>query len=161
MDPRIAVLADTLRLNTKLFRNCLAGMTDEQANVRPTAASNSAAFIAAHLTEARYYLLKLLGAEEPNPIGRYLAGARSLDDLEACPPLAETLAAWTAVAHALRDRLERLTPEDLDAAITTRFPTATPTILGVLAFLVQHDSYHIGQLALLRRQIGLPPMSYT
>jgi uncharacterized damage-inducible protein DinB len=65
------------------------------------------------------------------------------------------------VARALRDRLQRLTPEDLDAATTTRFPTATPTILGVLAFLVQHDSYHIGQLALLRRQVGLPPMSYT
>ena len=33
------------------------------------------------------------------------------------------------------------------------------TVLGELAYLVQHDSYHLGQVSLLRRQMGLPPMS--
>ena len=27
--------------------------------------------------------------------------------------------------------------------------------------LVQHDSYHIGQLGFLRRQLGKPAMAYT
>lgn len=160
MDPRITVLADTLRLNTKLFRNCLADLTDEQANVRPSGTVNSAAFVAAHLAEARFYLLKLLGAEQPNPIARYLANARSIDDLTQCPPLAETLTAWTAAAHALRERLEQIPGSELDAPITTRFPTPDQTVLGALSFLVQHDSFHIGQLALLRKHAGLTPMSY-
>jgi uncharacterized damage-inducible protein DinB len=34
-------------------------------------------------------------------------------------------------------------------------------MLGALTFLVQHDSYHIGQLALLRKHAGLPAMRYT
>jgi uncharacterized damage-inducible protein DinB len=33
--------------------------------------------------------------------------------------------------------------------------------LGLIAFLTQHDSYHIGQLAFLRRQLGRSPMAYT
>jgi uncharacterized damage-inducible protein DinB len=31
----------------------------------------------------------------------------------------------------------------------------------MIAFLVQHDSYHLGQVAFLRRQLGKPPMSYA
>jgi uncharacterized damage-inducible protein DinB len=31
----------------------------------------------------------------------------------------------------------------------------------MIAFLVQHDSYHLGQIAFLRRQLGKPPMSYA
>ena len=34
-------------------------------------------------------------------------------------------------------------------------------ILGMLVFLVQHDSYHIGQLSLLRKYAGLAAMSYA
>jgi uncharacterized damage-inducible protein DinB len=33
--------------------------------------------------------------------------------------------------------------------------------LGLIAFLAQHDSYHLGQLAFLRWQLGHPAMSYT
>jgi uncharacterized damage-inducible protein DinB len=42
-----------------------------------------------------------------------------------------------------------------------RFPIEGDTLLSVLAFFAQHDSYHVGQLALLRRQFGLAPMAYT
>jgi hypothetical protein len=34
-------------------------------------------------------------------------------------------------------------------------------MLAVLTFLVQHDSYHIGQLSLLRKHAGLPAMQYV
>ena len=160
MDARVVALADVLRLNTKLFRNCLDGLTDEQAAVRPSGDTNSAAFIAAHLTDSRYFILKVLGDARPSPLGRYLDAAKSIDDVKQCPPLTETQAAWTAASHAIRDRLAALTAADLDASVTMRLP-ATQTVLGVLTFLVQHDSYHLGQLALLRKYAGLPAMAYT
>ena len=31
----------------------------------------------------------------------------------------------------------------------------------MIAFLVQHDAYHIGQVAFLRRQLGRPAMAHT
>src|SRR5262245_66135107 len=106
MDPRIAAIADILRLNTKLFRNCLDGFTDAQARVRPSATMNSAAFVAAHVADARYLMLRVLGAERPNPLASYLAGSRSIDEIVTLPTLAESQAAWTDAARALRDRWE-------------------------------------------------------
>jgi hypothetical protein len=67
MDPRIVPLGEILRLNTELFRNCLDGLTGEQASARPSLATNSAAFVAAHVADARFSLLAILGAERPNP----------------------------------------------------------------------------------------------
>jgi uncharacterized damage-inducible protein DinB len=160
MDARVVALAEVLRLNTKLFRNCLDGLTDEQAAVRPSPGTNSAAFIAAHVADSRYFILKVIGDTRPSPLGQYLKGAKGIDDVKQCPPLAQTLAAWTDASHAIRDRLAALTADELDASLTTRLP-AVQTVLGVLAFLVQHDSYHIGQLSLLRKYVGLPAMAYT
>ena len=53
MESRVAPLAEILRLNTVLFRNCLDGLSDEQAAMRPSGATNNAAFVAAHLTSSR------------------------------------------------------------------------------------------------------------
>jgi hypothetical protein len=144
-----------------LFRNCLDGLTDEQAAIRPTGSTNNAAFVAAHLTNSRFYLLKLLGAAEQDPLASYLDGRKSLDEVERLPPLTEIHAAWSTAAHLLRDRLAALTPGDVDGpSPVTRFPLSNGTLLGTLTFLVQHDSYHVGQLSLLRKYCGLPAMRF-
>ena len=160
MDSRIAPLAEILRLNTKLFRNCLEDLSDEQAAMRPSGATNNAAFVAAHLTNSRFYLLNVLGVEEPDPLAPYLHGRTSLDDLQSLPPITDIQTAWTKAAHLLRDRLDALTPADLDAPSTAKFPLFNGTLLGTLTFLVQHDSYHVGQLSLLRKYSGLPSMRF-
>lgn len=161
MDSRIVALADTLRLNTKLFRNCLESFNDEAASVRPSPSTNSASFVAAHLADSRFFLLRVLGAEVANPLAPYLGSARSIEDVKQLPPLGETLATWTTASHALRDRLETVTAAELDGPTSAPFPAAGQTMLGALTFLVQHDSYHLGQLAYLRKYAGLPAMRYT
>jgi uncharacterized damage-inducible protein DinB len=160
MDSRIAPLAEILRLNTTLFRNCLDGLSDEQAAARPSGATNNAVFVAAHLTNSRYYLLKALGVEEPDPLALYLDGRMSLDEIEKLPPLSEIQAAWTKAAHLLRDRMAALTAVDLDGPSAAKFPLFNGTVLATLTFLVQHDSYHLGQLSLLRKYYGLPAMRF-
>jgi len=160
MDPRIAPLAETVRLNTRLFGNCLDGLSDEQSRVRPTAATNSACFVAAHLVESRYYILKTLGVERPNPLEGYTGSWKSIEAITAWPTLAETRTAWHTVSEALDERLGNIRADELDAPITTQLPLETRTVLGMLTFLVQHDSYHVGQLSLLRKTAGLPAMSY-
>lgn len=160
MEPRVSALADILRLNTKLFRNCLDGLTDEAACRRPAENTNCAAYVAAHVADARFLLLRVIGVDRPSPLGRYLDGAKGLDDVKQLPPLSEVQEAWTSASHALREALDGLTPEALDGPTLTRF-AFSQTMLGALTFLVQHDSYHVGQLALLRKQAGLPAMKYS
>ena len=160
MDARIGPLAEILRLNTVLFRNCLDGLTDAGGAVRPSAETNSPAFVAAHLTNSRYFLLKLLGVDVQDPLARYLDGRKAISEVAQMPPLAEVQEAWTRAAHLLRDTLATLSAADLDAPTAMRFPLSDGTLLSTLTFLVQHDSYHVGQLSLLRKYCGLPAMKY-
>jgi uncharacterized damage-inducible protein DinB len=160
MDPRIAPLAEMLRMNTRLYRNCLAGLTDDKAKVRPTGATNSAAFVAAHLVDSRYYLLSSLGGKETSPLKGAKGGFNKIDDVSTYPSLEDIQAAWTSAGKALGRRLGAMTAAELDAPLDPGFPIDTKTMLGVLTFLTQHESYHLGQLGLLRKYAGLAGMEY-
>ena len=160
MDPRAVPFASLLRLNTRLLLNCLEGLSDDQASVRVLPPTNSVAFLVAHLIDARHKLLAVLGGAAENPLTELFADARSIDDVPSLPSLVELCEAWQAVASALASRLAELSAEEIDAPAPQRYPGDDPSVLGALAFLVQHDSYHIGQLALLRRALGLPAMRY-
>lgn len=160
MDIRVEPITELLRLNTLLFRNCLVGMTEEASFRRPTPTTNHAAFIAAHVTDSRYFLLKILGKEQPSPMERYVGSAQRLDDITQWPTLDETHTAWTQAGHALRDRLDAMKGTELDAACQPAFLGEGVSCLSGLSFLAQHEAYHIGQLSLLRTYVGLPPMKY-
>ena len=160
MDPRIVPLAEIFRLNTRLLGNCLDGLTEEQAAHRTTRTSNSASFIAAHVADSRWFILRLLGDTSTSPLAPYLEGRRTIDDCERLPTLEETLAAWRLSDELLAACLESLSPAEVDAPLTTRLPVAEQRMSSALAFFAQHDSYHVGQLALLRREAGLPAMKY-
>lgn len=160
MSPPAAPLGALLRLNTRLLLNCFDEVTNEQAVQRVVPQVNSMAFVAAHLIDTRHELLALLGGSAHNPVRPHLANARGIDDVVDLPPLDQLLDAWREVGMAIDNRLTAVDDAALDAPSGRRFPGGDPSTLGALAFLVQHDSYHIGQLAMLRRVHGLPAMRY-
>ena len=59
MDPRVAPLHATLRLNTRLLLNCLEGLDDTAAGLRPNVHTNSMGFIAAPLVDVVQAALNL------------------------------------------------------------------------------------------------------
>jgi uncharacterized damage-inducible protein DinB len=161
VNDRLQPLYEILRMNSRLFLNCLDGMDEDQARWRPTERTNSAAFLALHLVDSRHYMAKLVGAETRNPFAPLLEGAMSIDDIREYPSLDAIRDAWKAVTGNLRVRFKSLEADDLARPAPNRFPASEdPSLLGALTFLLQHDSYHIGQLALLRKQAGLEAMSY-
>jgi uncharacterized damage-inducible protein DinB len=161
MEPQIAPLAAILDLNTDLLLNCLDGLSDDEAQQRLAAGGNSVTFLASHLTDTRHFMAMRLGQPLTNPLARYLADVRSFDDIREWPSLEEIRAAWPAVSEHLQGILAGLTAPELGEANVHRFPLGDNTRLGLIAFLVQHDSYHLGQVGFLRRQLGKPPMSYA
>ena len=96
MDPRVQPLAAILRLNTRLLLNCLDGLTDETARARHATGVNSATFIAAHVTDSRFFILRTLGGARENPLSIYLDKAKSIDEVTEWPSL-----------DAIRARMER------------------------------------------------------
>lgn len=161
MDPRIAPLAGILRLNNRLFANCLDGITEAQCHERPSDTTNSAAFVAAHLAEARFWGLKILGAERTNPLEKQLGQWKGIDEITTWPSLEEIRSAYAEASRALDQRMASITGAELDAPSGSQMPLEDSSVLGLFAFMVQHDSYHLGQLSLLRKHAGLPAMSYS
>ncbi len=147
-------------LHTRLYLNCLDGMDDSTARWRAEARTNSALFVAAHLVDSRAWTSRMLGLEIPAPFGGELKYGTSIDDVPDLPELEEVMDEWTAVSALLEARLQAVSAADLTAPATQRFPVDDPTVGGALAFLLHHEAYHIGQLGLLRRAVGLPAMKY-
>jgi len=151
----------SLNLNTRLFLNCLDGITEDEALRTITGISNNVSFVAVHLIDARHFLARSLGSQSANPFGRELQAARSIEDVEDLPALSEIRRTWGDVTRDLAERMAALSEADLEKEPEQKFPIDDQSLLGEIAFLLHHESYHIGQLGLLRKQLGHPAMSYA
>ncbi len=160
MEARLAPLYAIFKLNSSLFLNTLVDMDDDQASWRPTEHTNSAAYVALHLVDTRYFMATHIGLTLVNPFAAVLKEARSIRDLRTLPRLDEVRASWKTVTGETRVKFGQMTDAHLDVMASAKLPTDDETTLGMLSFLMQHESYHIGQLGLLRKQMGLPAMLY-
>jgi uncharacterized damage-inducible protein DinB len=161
VDPRAAPLAGILELNTTLLLNCLDGLSEDEAGRRLSGGGNSIAFLAAHLADSRHVLAAALEQPLENPLAGALGGARSIEQVRALPLLDELRSIWITVSAHLQAVLASMTAETLERPAAQRFPVSDSTVLGMVAFLSQHDSYHLGQVAFVRRQLGKAAMSYA
>jgi hypothetical protein len=161
MSERVAPLREIMALNTRLFRNTLSGVDDASAQVRPGPEANNMTFIAVHLLDARAWMTRYLGIQYRHPFEDELANVSSIDDVERFPSLVPIIADWNEVSERLSERLASLTEEEMARESEQEFPISDRSVLGGLAFLLQHESFHIGQLALIRRILGFGAMSYA
>jgi len=158
-DPRMAAHLACLKLNSRLLVNCFRDVGAEAALHRPTPRNNNMAFLGAHLVDARRYLANLLGPEVDNPFPE-LAEGTGIDDFPELPDVERVLAAWRELGEVVAARMAAAGAEQLDAAAPIDFGIEDRSLLGGVAFLLHHESYHVGQLAFLRKLAGLPAMTY-
>ena len=147
-------------LNTRLFLNALEGVSDDEAVRRPNDRINSMSFIAAHLVDVRHYTLAYLGASSHNPLATLLRDVGSIDDVRALPDIEKLRSYWREVSRELESCIAGIGDETLMSASSQSFPIDDATVLGGIQFLLHHEAYHIGQLALLRKHHGHAAMSY-
>ena len=160
MHPSIAPLASIFRLNTELVLNCIEDLDDRRAQARGEPPVNSIAFLVAHLSETRHLMAQLMGQPLPSPFSQAFSKARTLDQTGPLPSLGELRAYWERISAHVAVHIERLDTAQLAQSSSQRLPGSDGTLLGALAFLAQHESYHLGQIGILRRQLGCSPMSY-
>ena len=148
-------------LNTRLFLNALDGVTEEQAKERISGHNNPLAWLAVHTVWARYNIAGLLGAEVDNPYKGLFEGFKPFDPEFRYASLAEAKAEWKKASELLKQALANVTPERLAADAPFKNPTGDSTIGGTIAFLAQHESYDVGQVAFLKKYFTKEAMSYN
>ena len=159
MDPRLAPLYEIFKVTSRHFLNATEGLNDDQAAWRAVEESNSAGFIALHVVQSRHHIAKMMGLELVDPFAPLTKGRRSIAEMQGMPALEEVRAEWKRLTGELRVRFGQISPAELDKDTGTGLPIDDKSVLGVVAFLLMHEAYHIGQLGLLRRQVGLGAMA--
>jgi uncharacterized damage-inducible protein DinB len=147
-----AHLRSIAEMNTFWFLNSLDGVSEEQAWRRTADNANSLGFVALHVADARYFFAKTAGLELPNPLQQYTKGIHTIDEMKEHPTLDQIRDAWNTLAAELHDYIAMV---DVERELAHRFPSEDKTVGGFLLFAIHHDAYHIGQLSMLRKTLGL------
>ncbi len=150
-----------LNLNERLFFNSLAGVTDDQAEQRITDHNNPLRWIAAHTVSARYNMLLFLGKPSANPYRHLFENFKAYDPALKYPTLAEIKSEWQQVTALVKDALKSISDEHLAAESPLKSPIGDFTNGGTFAFMVQHESYDVGQMAFLKKYLTKEAMSYN
>lgn len=161
MDPHCVALHTIAELNRRLFLSCLDGLTDAQLSARLSESTSSVLFLASHLLDARAYLVTLAGGTLSHPLVEQLRSVTTIEELPTVPSLGHLRSGWETVSVALLNRLPALRAEELARASADRMPVLDQTVLGAITFLLQHESYHLGQLAMLKKHLTGKAMKYT
>ena len=151
------LLARSYAFNVRAARMTTDGFThDDWAHLPSDAGGNTAHWILGHLVSARLSLARRLGAEAPElewePFFERNATPSSNEDY---PAPEELLAELESTGARITRQLEELSDEQA-AAEWGPFPDGGRTLLDGAQFLFFHESYHLGQLGLIRRAVGKP-----
>ena len=140
--------------NDVMYKQALDGLGPEQLCCRPTENNTHMLWIAGHVPQTRTSVLKLMGETFDTGWGDLFTRGSVLKDASSYPSIAEIFATMDKVSAQLHARLTSLSEETLcAAAVGPKFPNSS-NLLEQIGFLAWHDSYHIGQLAYIRKSLG-------
>jgi uncharacterized damage-inducible protein DinB len=161
MQESLKPLALQFELNTRLFLRAIGDIPPDLWEKRPEGRANHAAFLALHLLDARCFILRLLGNPMTHGFEEVGKDATHLEDISDYPPPQGIADSWKRVSEDLMASVEAVGPEQLSGPAPHEFPVTDGSVFGAIAFLAQHEAYHIGQLAMVRRAVGLSPSTYS
>ena len=140
------IIHKTVTVNTE-------GLTHADSLTQPPGGGNCANWVLGHMVANRNVVMELLGEPavwDENQSALYRRGSKAIVCDSDALPFDEILQDYYRAQAALMACLERKTEEDLGV------PAGDSTVGEQLAFLQFHETYHAGQLGLLRRALGRP-----
>lgn len=150
----------TFDLNERLFLNALVGLSESQANERLSDHNNPLIWIATHTVWARYNVLMFLGKPTKNPFEGKFENFKVYDPADNYPTLDVIKEEWKKASLLLKEALSSVTEEFLMADSPLKSPIGDFSNAGTIAFLAQHESYDIGQIAFLKKYYTKEAMAY-
>lgn len=148
-------------LHTRLFNNVLEGITDTDTNQRASETVNHIKWLAGHLASTRFSMKKIGQLEGEDPYADLFSHGHSIRDDVTYPSIETIKTQWNAISDKISAGLPHVPEDVLKGPAPANFPIDDDTFGGMLAFLMHHEAYHIGQIGLLRKHLGKEPMKYS
>ncbi len=144
-------------LNYSVLKVNLEEITPDESLFNPQPGGNCINWVVGHLLRSRQFILKLVNNEWNLPEGAadlYKRGSKG-NTSELFLPFEQLLAMWDVAQTKLTEGLDSLSPTELAEETPPFGDFGKPdTRERRLLFLHFHESYHTGQLGLLRRLVG-------
>jgi uncharacterized damage-inducible protein DinB len=147
----LKMLTRILNYNYRALKINTDDISHEESLVRPDSGGNCINWVLGHILTSRNGILKMLG--EPNMpdiehYSQYARGSETVIDSSNAVPIEQLLENLQESQKRLENALNNLSAEDMEK------PTEKSTVGETLEFLQFHETYHIGQLGILRRVAG-------
>jgi len=165
-DSRLFSLLVLFDMHSQYFYNVIDGISDKDAQNRLQTKANHIAWIAGSLVYESYTLANLLNKKEQLAVvdeGTFslFKDHNGIQDNAIYPSLKEYRKEWDNVRPVLRHALVQLDAQQLEGPDPYEMPGQITTLFDSVAFMIDRESYCIGQIALFRRLLGYPAMKYN
>jgi len=145
-------------MQTDFLLRALDGIDEKDAQTRLNTKANHIAWIVGSVISGRYFLAKSFGINVISSTGELFRDNHGIIDDADYPTLAEFKADWERISPLLYDALLNASEEKLSENI--EMPGMEMTLFDMISFTSYREANCIGQIALWRRLLGYPGMSY-
>ena len=153
-----APIAMIFAFNDSFVVQALDGLTQEELWRAPNPHNNPLLWIAGHVVQTRATVLGMLGEQVDTGWGKLFDRGAKIGNARQYPSGHEVVKVMGEISPRLHAALARLAPEQLNRPASLPIPGIT-TLTDELAFFALHESYHVGQLAYIRKGLGYPGMA--
>ena len=156
-----APIATIFAINDGFVLAALEGLTHDELWKALTDRNNALLWIAGHVVQTRALILQILGEPVDTGWGKLFdRGASDATEANAAsyPSRDDIERTMRTITPRLHAKLASLDDGYLAEPARMQVP-GTKTVADELAFFALHESYHVGQLACVRKGLGYPGMA--
>ena len=156
MSDLIKPVIDQFKFDSLILSLATGALKNEDAGHRLRKGEGSSiSYLLGHLLSSRYHVLSMLGGGDENPFAEQFGRNAEPLDVSEYPDISEFKAAWDGLTEKFHTALDGASDEQLLAPVES-FPVEDQTLRGALMFMAWHESYHVGQIGILRTEHGYP-----
>jgi len=157
------------QITSQWFLSVLDGIDDKDGAKTISESTNSLEWLAGHLITGRYRNINRIGTEiTPYPnLDKFInqtlppPNAIAFSQSNTYPTLTDSRNQWSEYAKTFLERLNAIDDTVLKSPLPFNLPTGGNTIEDALHFMVLHETYHIGQMSIIRKALGYPGMQLS
>jgi len=157
-DARLIGICALYDLHTDYFPRAIEGISDDDAHQRLGTAANHVAWLAGSMVESRFMAARNLGLDMQQQAHELFKDFQGIQNELRYPPLPQYLDDWKRVSPALCEKISGADADWLGERKDMGGWQASN--LDLIHFSTYREANMIGQIALWRRLLGYPAMSY-
>ncbi|MGE7773662.1 DinB family protein [Chitinophaga sp. NPDC101104] len=148
--------------HTPMFNNVLEGISEADARKRLDTPANHPIWLAGSLVQERFEMANALGLKEQQQAHLLFDNHKGIQADAEYPSLDTLRADWARITPILREAFSKASAEKLHGPNPWPMPDMEQiSLLDMLLYCIDRESYCIGQLGLWRRLLNYPPMRYS